>query len=112
MGLSDLIYRVYERQLATQIPPDRRPRHVGIILDGNRRWAEAQGSSSSAGHRAGAAIDADAEITRRVADRTACRDLDQTAVGDTRAPRIGVRAGDDEVAGQFVEREKMILVKK
>ncbi len=55
MGLSDLIYRVYERQLATQIPPDRRPRHVGIILDGNRRWAEAQGSSSSAGHRAGAA---------------------------------------------------------
>jgi short-chain Z-isoprenyl diphosphate synthase len=28
---------------------------VGIILDGNRRWAEAQGSSSSVGHRAGAA---------------------------------------------------------
>jgi len=38
-----------------QIPPERRPRHVGVILDGNRRWAEAQGSSSSAGHRAGAA---------------------------------------------------------
>ena len=26
-----------------------------MILDGNRRWAEAQGSSSSVGHRAGAA---------------------------------------------------------
>ncbi|MUH46205.1 MAG: isoprenyl transferase [Actinobacteria bacterium] len=55
MGLRDLIYRLYERQLTSQIPDDRRPRHVGIILDGNRRWAEAQGSSSSAGHRAGAA---------------------------------------------------------
>ena len=49
------MYRLYEVQLTSQIPPDRRPRHVGIILDGNRRWAEAQGSTSSAGHRAGAA---------------------------------------------------------
>ena len=55
MGLSDLVYGVYERRLNTQIPVDRRPRHVGVILDGNRRWASAQGSSSSAGHRAGAA---------------------------------------------------------
>ena len=55
MGLSDLVYGVYERRLNAQIPDDRRPRHVGVILDGNRRWATAQGSSSSAGHRAGAA---------------------------------------------------------
>jgi len=55
VGLSDLVYGVYERRLNTQIPVDRRPRHVGVILDGNRRWASAQGSSSSAGHRAGAA---------------------------------------------------------
>jgi short-chain Z-isoprenyl diphosphate synthase len=55
VGLSDLVYGVYERRLMSQIPSDRRPRHVGIILDGNRRWATAQGSSSSAGHRAGAA---------------------------------------------------------
>ena len=34
---------------------DRRPRHVGVILDGNRRWASLQGSTSSVGHRAGAA---------------------------------------------------------
>jgi short-chain Z-isoprenyl diphosphate synthase len=55
VGLSDLVYGVYERRLNTQIPVDRRPRHVGVILDGNRRWATAQGSSSAAGHRAGAA---------------------------------------------------------
>lgn len=55
MGLSDLVYGIYERRLMAQIPEDRRPRHVGVILDGNRRWAEQQGSSSSAGHRAGAA---------------------------------------------------------
>ncbi|MDP1878625.1 MAG: isoprenyl transferase [Actinomycetota bacterium] len=55
MGLSDLVYGVYEKRLMAQIPADRRPRHVGVILDGNRRWATAQGSSSSAGHRAGAA---------------------------------------------------------
>ncbi len=55
MGLSELVYGVYERRLQKQIPADRRPRHVGVILDGNRRWATAQGSSSSAGHRAGAA---------------------------------------------------------
>lgn len=55
MGLSDLLYGVYEKRLQAQIPADRRPRHVGVILDGNRRWATAQGSSSSVGHRAGAA---------------------------------------------------------
>ena len=55
MGLSDLIYGVYERNLKKQIPPEGRPRHIGVILDGNRRWATAQGSTSSEGHRAGAA---------------------------------------------------------
>ena len=55
MGLADIIYGIYERRLAAQIPANQMPRHIGVILDGNRRWAEAQGSSSSAGHRAGAA---------------------------------------------------------
>ena len=55
MGLSDVVYGVYERRLSAQIPPERRPRHVGVILDGNRRWASEQGATSSAGHRAGAA---------------------------------------------------------
>jgi short-chain Z-isoprenyl diphosphate synthase len=53
--LTDLAYGLYERRLKAQISTDRLPRHVGVILDGNRRWATAQGSSSSEGHRAGAA---------------------------------------------------------
>ena len=55
MGLTDVIYGAYERRLLRQIPTDRRPRHVGVILDGNRRWATSQGSASDVGHRAGAA---------------------------------------------------------
>lgn len=55
MAVRDLLYGIYERSLKTQIPVDRRPRHVGVILDGNRRWASLQGSTSSVGHRAGAA---------------------------------------------------------
>ena len=34
-------------------PLERVPRHVGIIMDGNGRWARARGLPRSAGHRAG-----------------------------------------------------------
>src|SRR5678816_2927004 len=30
------------------------PRHVGIIMDGNGRWAESRGEPREAGHKAGA----------------------------------------------------------
>jgi short-chain Z-isoprenyl diphosphate synthase len=30
------------------------PRHIGLIMDGNRRWARAAGHNVAAGHRAGA----------------------------------------------------------
>ena len=30
------------------------PRHVAIVMDGNGRWAKAQGKSRSTGHEAGA----------------------------------------------------------
>lgn len=33
---------------------DQLPQHVAIIMDGNNRWAKANGLSGSAGHRAGA----------------------------------------------------------
>ena len=54
MGLSHVLYGAYERRLAASLPPDRIPRHVGVILDGNRRWAKVAGTSTAAGHRAGA----------------------------------------------------------
>ena len=36
--------------------PPKPPRHVGIIMDGNGRWAQAQGKARIEGHRKGAAI--------------------------------------------------------
>jgi len=35
------------------LPLERMPQHVGIIMDGNGRWARARGLPRSAGHRAG-----------------------------------------------------------
>ena len=32
---------------------DRIPRHIGCIMDGNGRWARAQGLPRTEGHRAG-----------------------------------------------------------
>jgi undecaprenyl diphosphate synthase len=37
----------------TLIDARNMPRHVGIIMDGNGRWAERRGESRSEGHRAG-----------------------------------------------------------
>ena len=32
---------------------DKMPKHIAIVMDGNGRWAEAQGLSRNAGHKAG-----------------------------------------------------------
>lgn len=37
----------------SRVDPDRVPRHVGLILDGNGRWANARGLPRTAGHLAG-----------------------------------------------------------
>jgi short-chain Z-isoprenyl diphosphate synthase len=53
--LRDLPYVLYERRVRRQLIGAPMPRHVGVILDGNRRWARAAGSSDvSTGHRKGA----------------------------------------------------------
>jgi short-chain Z-isoprenyl diphosphate synthase len=54
VGLRDVVYGAYERRLAAQLGPDRIPRHVGVIVDGNRRWARAAGESKAGGYQAGA----------------------------------------------------------
>ena len=54
MGAADIAYGLYERRIKASLDLDRIPRHVGVILDGNRRWAADQGSTSAQGHRAGA----------------------------------------------------------
>ena len=55
-GLGGLVYGAYERRLAQDVARGAVPRHVGVILDGNRRWARSSGASHvHDGHRRGAA---------------------------------------------------------
>ena len=54
-GLRRLLYPAYEARVVRRLPADRLPKHVGIMLDGNRRWAKTIGQDAEHGHRAGAA---------------------------------------------------------
>ncbi len=49
-----LLYELYEYRLARSLDRTQLPRHIGVILDGNRRWARASGAVASEGHKAGA----------------------------------------------------------
>jgi short-chain Z-isoprenyl diphosphate synthase len=55
MGVRGLVYRLYERRLEASLSPSAIPRHVGVMCDGNRRWARSAGLTDvSSGHQAGA----------------------------------------------------------
>jgi short-chain Z-isoprenyl diphosphate synthase len=55
MHLLQPLYGLYERRLLRSLRAcGRVPRHIGVILDGNRRWARHSGADTSAGHRRGA----------------------------------------------------------
>lgn len=43
-----------KKEEALSIDPNNLPRHIGVIMDGNGRWAKARHLPRSAGHRAGA----------------------------------------------------------
>ena len=47
-------YRIYEGRLKAQVEAEEIPSHIGIILDGNRRWAQSQGMDRGLGHEEGA----------------------------------------------------------
>jgi short-chain Z-isoprenyl diphosphate synthase len=50
-----VVYRTYEHRLQKAVAGGPLPHHVGVILDGNRRWARAMGYADAAeGHRRGA----------------------------------------------------------
>ena len=51
--LGEFAYGLYSQRLSAAIPKTDLPRHVGVILDGNRRWAADQGSSTAHGHQVG-----------------------------------------------------------
>ena len=51
-----LLYRLYEDRLLGELDPTRFPRHLGIILDGHRRYARMEGLPSyTDSYRAGMA---------------------------------------------------------
>ena len=54
-GLRRVLYPAYEARLVRRLRHDRLPKHVGVMLDGNRRWARMVGQDAAHGHRAGAA---------------------------------------------------------
>jgi short-chain Z-isoprenyl diphosphate synthase len=51
-----ILYGLYQKRLRRSLDPASVPRHVAMIIDGNRRWARQLGLETVAhGHRAGAA---------------------------------------------------------
>lgn len=49
-----LTYHLYERSLWRQIKDGPMPSHIGVILDGNRRWASERSFPPWLGHKVGA----------------------------------------------------------
>lgn len=49
------VYELYRRRLLAEVAVRPRPAHVAVIMDGNRRWATAEGyADPGIGHRRGA----------------------------------------------------------
>ena len=58
-AIKALLYPLYESRIYSRLDFTQTPRHVGVILDGNRRWSKANPAadgdvSTSRGHKAGA----------------------------------------------------------
>jgi tritrans,polycis-undecaprenyl-diphosphate synthase [geranylgeranyl-diphosphate specific] len=48
------VYKIYEKYLEHQISKKEKPKHIGLILDGNRRWAREKSLPTKLGHYFGA----------------------------------------------------------
>ena len=54
-AIKAMLYPLYEHRLLRQLDFNQTPHHVGVILDGNRRWAKSNfGANAEEGHKAGA----------------------------------------------------------
>ena len=51
--LAKPVYKIYERKLEDEVKSGPIPKHVGIIPDGNRRWARMRGLQEWLGHKEG-----------------------------------------------------------
>lgn len=54
MSRPHFLYDIYEHRLTQELKAVKIPRHIGVILDGNRRWAKAVGAGTATGHKRGA----------------------------------------------------------
>lgn len=53
--IKSLVYPLYEKRLVRALDFSKTPHHVGVILDGNRRWAKSNPTTHDPhGHKAGA----------------------------------------------------------
>ncbi|GAC1457846.1 MAG: isoprenyl transferase [Pseudarthrobacter sp.] len=52
--LGGFLYGFYERRLLRELTGGRIPKHIGVMVDGNRRWAKQFNAPTSQGHQAGA----------------------------------------------------------
>jgi undecaprenyl diphosphate synthase len=75
------------------LPPEELPRHVAIIMDGNRRWARARGMSDFEGHAAGV------EAIRGLLQHAVRRGVPMLTL--YAFSRENWARSDDEVAGLF-----------
>jgi short-chain Z-isoprenyl diphosphate synthase len=93
-----LLYRLYEKRLRTEIESSKLPQHVGLILDGNRRYARSVGLDNILeGHRLGA---------RKLEDvLTWCEELGIHMVSIWILSTENLQRSPDEVAGliQLIE---------
>jgi short-chain Z-isoprenyl diphosphate synthase len=53
-AIKGLIYPWYEKRLLCKLDYSKTPHHIGIIVDGNRRWAKEKTIDTKSGHQAGA----------------------------------------------------------
>ena len=56
LSKQNIIYKIYEKHLLNQINQYPSPQHIGIILDGNRRWSKIKEVEKEKGHKIGADI--------------------------------------------------------
>lgn len=54
MNRKQLVYSLYERRLVNELQNYSLPLHIGVMLDGNRRWAKEAGHDVAEGYRRGA----------------------------------------------------------
>ena len=85
---------------AFEVPADELPRHVAIIMDGNRRWAKAHGLTEIDGHSAGV------EAVRAAIRHSVRRGIEVLSL--YAFSRENWARSDDEVGGIFSLLEQVI----